>query len=40
MWMMFLGIAVLSFLLNKKVLDRLGEMDVEERKKYPKSNFD
>jgi hypothetical protein len=33
MWMMFLGIAVLSSLLNKKVLDRLGEMDAEERKK-------
>jgi hypothetical protein len=38
MWM-FMGIVVVSFLLNKKVLDKLGEMDVEERKKEPKGNY-
>jgi hypothetical protein len=37
MWM-FMGCVVLSFVLDKKVLDKLGEMDVEERKKEPKGN--
>jgi len=38
MWM-FMGIIVLSFVLNKKVLDRLDEMDAAERKKEPKGNY-
>ncbi len=38
MWM-FMGIIVLSFVLNKKVLDRLDEMDVAERQKEPKGNY-
>ncbi len=38
MWM-FMGIIVLSFVLNKKVLDRLDEMDLEERKKEPKGDY-
>ncbi len=37
MWM-FMGIIVLSFVLNKKVLDRLDEMDAAERQKEPKGN--
>jgi aminoglycoside phosphotransferase (APT) family kinase protein len=38
MWM-FMGIIVLSFVLNKKVLDRLDEMDAAERQKEPKGNY-
>jgi hypothetical protein len=34
-----MGIIVLSFVLNKKVLDRLDEMDAAERQKEPKGNY-
>jgi hypothetical protein len=35
MWM-FMGVMVLSFVLNKKTLTKLDEMDAEERLKEPK----
>ena len=38
MWM-FMGVMVLSFVLNKKTLTKLDEMDAEERLKEPKGIF-